>query len=97
MPGARLSAHDGSQNSLSRPTRCSGALPAMIALLMAPMEMPANQLGCDAGLVQALVNAGLVGAERPAALQHQGHGFVSGKGEGLRHGGSLYEVPAVAS
>ena len=34
-----------SQNSVRRATRCSGALPARIAALTAPMEMPANQLG----------------------------------------------------
>ena len=34
-----------SQNSLSRATRFSGALPAMMAALMAPIEMPATQAG----------------------------------------------------
>jgi len=33
-------------------------------------------VGLDAGLVQALIDAGLVRAERTAALQHQGHGLV---------------------
>jgi hypothetical protein len=34
-----------SQNARKRGTRCSGALPAMMAELTAPMEMPATQLG----------------------------------------------------
>jgi hypothetical protein len=33
------------QNSLSRSTREAGGLPAMIAALIAPMEIPAIQLG----------------------------------------------------
>jgi hypothetical protein len=34
-----------SQNSRSRSTRLSGALPAMIAELIAPIEIPATQFG----------------------------------------------------
>ena len=34
-----------SQKARSRATRSSGALPAMIAALMAPIEMPATQSG----------------------------------------------------
>ena len=34
-----------SQNSLRRSTRVSGPLPAMIAALMAPIEMPATHSG----------------------------------------------------
>jgi hypothetical protein len=34
-----------SQNSRKRTTRSPGALPAMSALLMAPMEVPATQFG----------------------------------------------------
>ena len=34
-----------SQNARSFPTRWSGALPAMIAALIAPIEMPATQSG----------------------------------------------------
>ncbi len=34
-----------SQNSSRRATRCSGALPAMIAVFNAPIEMPATQFG----------------------------------------------------
>src|SRR5258706_7024 len=33
-----------SQNALRRSTRFGGALPAMIAALMAPIEMPATQI-----------------------------------------------------
>ncbi len=33
------------QNSRSLASRCSGALPAMIAVFSAPMEMPAIQFG----------------------------------------------------
>ena len=40
---------------------------------MAPIEMPATQSGCRFGLGQRLVDAGLVGAERAAALQQQGN------------------------
>ena len=36
-----------SQNSLSRPTRFSGSLPAMIAALIAPIEMPAIHSGSN--------------------------------------------------
>ncbi len=34
-----------SQNSRRRATRCSAGLPAISAALMAPMEMPATQVG----------------------------------------------------
>ena len=44
--GHAISSWDtSSQNWRSRGTRCSGALPAMIAALTAPMEMPASQDG----------------------------------------------------
>jgi hypothetical protein len=33
-------------------------------------DLSANQV-VDSGLVQGLINAGLIGAERPAALQHE--------------------------
>ena len=36
-----------SQNSFSRGTRSSGSLPAMIAALMAPIEMPAIHSGSN--------------------------------------------------
>ncbi len=49
----------------------AGELPAMIAELIAPIETPDTQSGSMFGLVQRLVDAGLVGAERAAALQHQ--------------------------
>jgi hypothetical protein len=45
-----------SQNWRMRSTRCSGALPA---------------IELDAALVKPLVDAGLVGAERAASLQHE--------------------------
>ena len=38
---------------------------------MAPIEVPMIQSGSMPGLVQRLIDAGLVGAERAAALQHQ--------------------------
>ena len=41
MAGALIS----SQNPRSLSTRLSGALPAMIAALMAPIEMPTTQSG----------------------------------------------------
>jgi hypothetical protein len=34
-----------SQNSRNRDARCSGRLPAMMAALMAPIDVPATQLG----------------------------------------------------
>ena len=34
-----------SQNSRSRATRCGAALPVISAALMAPIEMPATQVG----------------------------------------------------
>ena len=48
---AGTSGHSGerqiaSQNSRSRSTRRSGALPAMIAAFNAPIEMPASRFGC---------------------------------------------------
>ena len=45
---------------------------------MAPIEMPATQCGCEIGLGQRLIDAGLVGAERAAALQQQGDAFEIG-------------------
>ena len=43
------------------------------APLMAPIEMPVIQSGSVAALRQGLVDAGLIGAERTAALQHEAH------------------------
>ena len=60
------------QNSVRRSSRCSGLLPAMMAALMAPMETPETQSGSMPGLVQRLIDARLIGAQRAAALQHQG-------------------------
>ena len=48
----------------------------MMAPLMPPMETPAT-LSVPAGLVQGLVDSGLIGAERTAALQHEGDGVAS--------------------
>ena len=60
-----------SQNSFSRSTRFSPSLPAMIAALMAPIEMPAIHSGSNPDAAQRLEGAGLIGAERTAALQDQ--------------------------
>ena len=43
----------------------------MIAELIAPIDTPAHPIRLDAGFVQRLIDADLIGAERPAALQHQ--------------------------
>ena len=51
----------------------------MIAALIAPMEMPATQLGRVPGLHKRLVGASLIGAERPAALKDK-HGLFRGIG-----------------
>src|SRR3546814_3548380 len=48
-------------------------------------------VGTDAGLVQALVDAALVGAERAAALQHQGdRGIGRDLGENAAGSGGLF-------
>ena len=47
----------------------------MMAALIAPIEMPATQSGWMLGLGERGVDPGLVGAERAAALQHQGDAF----------------------
>ena len=67
-PGSRLETR--SQNSRRRGDASSGGLPAMIAPLMAPIEMPATHSGMCRPR-QRLVGAGLVGPERPAALQDE--------------------------
>ncbi len=38
---------------------------------MAPIEVPMIQSGSIASFVQRLIDAGLIGAERAAALEHQ--------------------------
>src|SRR5262249_35962276 len=58
------------QNSLSFGKRSSGLLPAISAALMAPIEVP-----FDSRLMQRLIDSALVGAECPAALQHE-HGLT---------------------
>ena len=59
-------------------TRSSGALPAMIAVFSAPIEMPEIQRGFDARFGQPLIDAGLIGAQRAAALQDETD-FVVGR------------------
>jgi hypothetical protein len=51
--------------------RSASVLPAMIAALTAPMEMPGDPVRHVPCLGQGLVSARLVSAERAAALQHQ--------------------------
>src|SRR5476649_248622 len=55
------------QNWRSRSSRNSGGLPAMMAPLMAPTDVPITQ----SGLVHGLVDAELISPQRAAALQHQ--------------------------
>jgi len=57
-----------SQNSRRRWTRCSGGLPAITAELSAPNRDPGHPVRLDACLSQALVDAGLVGAEGATSL-----------------------------
>ena len=56
--------------------------------LPAPGHGPGNPVRVNAGLAQRLVDAGLIGAKRAAALQHQGDNL---KGKVLRrlHGTRL--------
>ena len=63
------------QNSRKRPTREFGGLPAMIAALMAPIDIPAIQVRMDASLAQCLIDTGLIGAKCTTALQHQRDNF----------------------
>ena len=58
-----------SQNVRSFATRSAAGLPAMMAQLIAPIEMPAYPRRFDVVFGQRLENAGLVRAESPAALQ----------------------------
>ena len=46
----------------------------MMAALIAPIDVPAIQSGWFRPR-QGLVNSGLIGSERTAALQHQGDAF----------------------
>src|SRR4029077_11982959 len=59
-----------SQNCFSWSIRASSAFPAIIAALIAPMDVPEIQ-GMDARLAQSLVDTGLIGPQCPATLQHQ--------------------------
>jgi hypothetical protein len=51
-PGEQA-ARDRSQNSRRRSMRFSGGLPAMMAALTAPIEMPATQLGMCPAMARA--------------------------------------------
>src|SRR5205085_5992293 len=59
------------QNSRRRSTRCLGGLPAMMAALIAPIEIPAIQ----SGWMFASASPSLICAKRAAALQDQGNAF----------------------
>ena len=85
-----------SQKARSFSTRWSGALPAMMAALIAPIEMPATQSGWISASASACVDAGLVGAERAAALQHQGDAF-KGKTAFYEHFARLHSSIHVAN
>ena len=60
-----------SQNVCNWRSRFFGVLPAMIAELIAPMETPETQSGSTPASLHRLVHAGLIGAERAAALQNK--------------------------
>ena len=101
--GANGNDETRSQNSRSRSTRRSGGLPAISAALIAPIEMPATQSGVSPSLGERLVHAGLVGAERAAALQHEDALLARAsdrRGEGARSssrrssGGAVAPKPA---
>ena len=61
-----------SQNSHSAASRRSGGLPAISAALIAPMRDAGHPVRLQPRFVQGLVDAALIGAQRAAALQHQG-------------------------
>ncbi len=52
-------------------TRASGRFPAMSAALIAPIEVPMTHSGSHPGLIQSLIDAGLISAKSAAALQDQ--------------------------
>ena len=54
-----------------RGTLSAGALPAMIAALIAPIEMPATQSGAVLRVGKRFVDSGLVASKSAAALEHQ--------------------------
>ena len=74
-PGIRWSFWTRDQNSHSLSIRSPGLLPAINDALIAPIDVPITQSGCNSGLVQRLVDADLIGAEGPAALQDE-HGLA---------------------
>ena len=59
------------QKSHSVSIRSLGLLPAISAALIAPIEVPITQSGATPGLVQRLIDADLIGAERATALQDE--------------------------
>src|SRR5882757_9347973 len=63
------------QNSCRRAMRFSGSLPAMMAPLIAPIEVPMTQSGLMPPSI-SLVDAGLVGAKSASSLQDEDHLFL---------------------
>ena len=59
------------QNSLSRARRSSGLLPVMMAGVDGADRGADDPVRLDARLVQGLIDAALIGAERAAALEHE--------------------------
>lgn len=57
-----------SQNSRSRSTPRAGGLPAISAALIAPIDTPAIQVGCESDFGETCVHARLVRAECTATL-----------------------------
>ncbi len=49
----------------------------MMAELIAPIDTPHTQSRLHAVLMQGLIDARLIGAERAAALKHQSHAIAS--------------------
>ena len=80
MSGA--AAETRSQNVRSRSTRRAGGLPAMSAALIAPIDNAGDPIGRETRFGETFVRAGLVGAERAAALQHEHRVVVLGAAPG---------------
>ena len=59
------------QNSRSRSTRSPRGLPAISEALIAPIDVPITQSGSTPASRQRLIDAGLIGAERAAALKDE--------------------------
>ena len=64
-----------SQNSRNFSTRTPAGLPAMMAELKAPIDMPEIQSGIEACLIKRLIDASLISSERAAALQDERNAF----------------------